>query len=106
MVIPSFLFQNKSFFTINWELVRTLDIFSNIALKYGHHVLSQDGFESKEPTIDKFTNKTRKKLQFNTTLEPHYNAHFGVHSDMSVITEQPYNEGLIHRKYKEWEPLL
>ena len=33
------------------------------------------------------------------TLEPHYNAHFGVHSDMSVITEQHYNEGLIHRKY-------
>ena len=29
------------------------------------------------------------------TLEPHYNAHSGVHSDMSVITEQPYNEGLI-----------
>ena len=40
------------------------------------------------------------------TLEPHYNAHFGVHSDMSVITEQPYNEGLIHRKYKRWEPCL
>ena len=39
-------------------------------------------------------------------LEPHYNAHFGVHSDMSVITEQPYNEGLIHWKYKQWEPYL
>ena len=25
------------------------------------------------------------------TLEPHYNTHFGVHGDMSVITEQPYN---------------
>ena len=36
------------------------------------------------------------------TLEPHYNAHFGVHSDISVVTEQPYNEGLIHRKYKQW----
>ena len=23
------------------------------------------------------------------TLEPHYNTHFGVHSDISVITEQP-----------------
>ena len=35
-------------------------------------------------------------VQHNTnTLEPHYNAHFGLHSDMSVITEQPYNEGLI-----------
>ena len=40
------------------------------------------------------------------TLEPHYKAHFGVHSDMSVITEQPYNEGLIHWKYKQWEPCL
>ena len=40
------------------------------------------------------------------TLEPHYNAHFEVHSDISVITEQPYNEGLIHRKYKQWEPCL
>ena len=40
------------------------------------------------------------------TLEPHYNTDFGVHSDMSVITEQPYNEGLIHRKYKQWEPCL
>ena len=40
------------------------------------------------------------------TLEPHYKAHFGVHSVMSVITEQPYNEGLIHRKYKQWEPCL
>ena len=37
------------------------------------------------------------------TLEPHYNTHFGVHSDISVITEQPYNEGLIQRKYKQWE---
>ena len=36
-------------------------------------------------------------------LEPHYNAHFGVHS---VITEQPYNEGPIHRKYKQWKPCL
>ena len=27
-------------------------------------------------------------------LEPHYNTHFGVHSDI-VITEQPYSEGLI-----------
>ena len=35
-----------------------------------------------------------------STLEPHYNTHFGVHSDISVITEQPYNEGLIRRKYK------
>ena len=25
----------------------------------------------------------------------------GVESDTSVITEQPYNEGLIHRKYKQ-----
>ena len=42
------------------------------------------------------------------TLEPHYNTHFGVHSDISVITEQPYNDGLIHRKYtyKQWEPCL
>ena len=40
------------------------------------------------------------------TLEPHYNAHFGVHSDIRVITEQPYNEGLIHRKYKQWESCL
>ena len=40
------------------------------------------------------------------TLEPHYNTHFGVYSGISVITEQPYNEGLIHRKYKEWEPCL
>ena len=23
-----------------------------------------------------------------------------------VITEQPYNEGLIHKKYKQWEPYL
>ena len=40
-------------------------------------------------------------------FEPHYNTHFGVHSDirLSVITEQPYNEGLIHRKYKQWEPV-
>ena len=38
------------------------------------------------------------------TLEPHYNTHFGVHSDISVITA--YNEGLIHRKYKQWEPGL
>ena len=40
------------------------------------------------------------------TLEPHYNTHFGVYSDISVITEQPYNEGLIHRKYKQWDPCL
>ena len=40
-----------------------------------------------------------------TTLEPHYNTHFGVFCDMSVIAEQPYNEGLIHRKYKQWEPM-
>ena len=33
-------------------------------------------------------------LNNTDTLEPHYNAHFGVHSDISVITEQPY-EGLI-----------
>ena len=26
------------------------------------------------------------------TLEPHYNTHFGVHSDISVITEQSYSE--------------
>ena len=38
--------------------------------------------------------------------EPHYNIHFGVRSEISVITEQPYNEGLIHRKYKQWEPYL
>ena len=40
------------------------------------------------------------------TLELHYNTHFRVHSDISVIAEQPYNEGLIHRKYKQWEPCL
>ena len=39
-------------------------------------------------------------------LEPYYNAHFEVHSDISVITEQPYNESLIHRKYNQWEPCL
>ena len=44
--------------------------------------------------------------KYRDTLEPHYKAHFGVHSDMSVITEQPYNEGLMHRKYKQWEPCL
>ena len=38
--------------------------------------------------------------------EPHYNAHFGVHNDISVLTEQPYNEGLIHREYEQWEPCL
>ena len=37
----------------------------------------------------------------SNTLVPHYNTHFGVHSDISVITEQPYNEGLIHRKHKQ-----
>ena len=40
----------------------------------------------------------------NLIQEPHYNTHFGVHfgvhSDTSVITEQPYNEGLIQKKYK------
>ena len=40
------------------------------------------------------------------TLEPHYNAHFGVHSDMSAITEQPYNDGLKHRKHKQGVPCL
>ena len=39
-------------------------------------------------------------------LETYYNAHFEVHSDISVITEQPYNESLIHRKYNQWEPCL
>ena len=45
-------------------------------------------------------------IQLHYTLEPHYNAHFRVHSDMSVIKEQSYNKGLIHRKYKQWEPCL
>ena len=36
------------------------------------------------------------------TVEPHYNAHFGVRSDISLITEQPYNESLIHRKFKSF----
>ena len=44
--------------------------------------------------------------EVSNTLEPHYNAHCGVHSDISVITEQPYNEGLLYRKYKQWEPCL
>ena len=39
-------------------------------------------------------------------MEPHYNTHFGVHSDISVITEQPFNEDLIHKKYKQLEPSL
>ena len=45
-------------------------------------------------------------LIFDNTLEPHYNAHFGVHSNISVITERPYNDGLIQRKYKQWESSL
>ena len=32
-----------------------------------------------------------------------YNTIFGVHS---VITEQCYNEGIIHGKYRQWEPSL
>ena len=40
------------------------------------------------------------------TLEPHYNTHFWAHSDISVIIKQPYNDGLIHRNYKQWEPCL
>ena len=36
-------------------------------------------------------------------MEPLYNTHFWVYSDISVITEQPYNKGLIHRKYKQWK---
>ena len=39
------------------------------------------------------------KSRYGDTLEPRYNTHSGLHSDISVITEQPYNEGLIHRKY-------
>ena len=35
-----------------------------------------------------------KWLQTYNTLEPHYNTHFGVHSDISVIIEQPHNEGI------------
>ena len=35
-------------------------------------------------------------FNINNTLEPHYNTYFGVHSDISVITEQPYNEGLFN----------
>ena len=40
------------------------------------------------------------------TLEPHYNTIFGVHSVIRVITEQCYNEGIIHGKYRQWEPSL
>ena len=52
-----------------------------------------------------------KKLFKNSgdTLELHYNIHLGsiLHSDISVITEQPYNEGLIHIiNYKPWELCL
>ena len=36
------------------------------------------------------------------TVEPYYM----VHGDIIVITEQPYKEGLIFRKYKQWEPYL
>ena len=39
------------------------------------------------------------------TLQPHYNTHFGVHSDISFISEQPYNEDLIHTKSKQYEPI-
>ena len=45
-------------------------------------------------------------LLLSYTLEPHYNAHFGVHSDTSVITEQPYSESLIHKKYRQWKLCL
>ena len=34
-------------------------------------------------------------------METHYNTHFGVLSDISVITERHYNEGVIHRKDKQ-----
>ena len=34
----------------------------------------------------------RPTYQFENTLEPHYNDHFGVHSDTTVITEQPYRD--------------
>ena len=44
--------------------------------------------------------------ELNILVEPHYNTHFGVHSDISVITGQPYNEVLMHRKYEQWEPCV
>ena len=45
-------------------------------------------------------------MNMGYTLEPHYNAHFGIHTDISSITERLDNESLIHRKYKQWEPCL
>ena len=42
----------------------------------------------------------------NSTGTYNYNTIFGVHSVIRVITEQCYNEGIIHGKYRQWEPSL
>ena len=47
-----------------------------------------------------------KKWTFSKYTGTSLYTYFGIHSDISAITEQPYNEGLIHRKYKQWEPCL
>jgi len=47
-----------------------------------------------------------KTLDSYNENNEYYKAHFGVKFDTSAITKQPYNEGLIHRKNKQWEPCL
>ena len=40
------------------------------------------------------------------TLEPHYSTNVGVHKKSVLYQNSVNNEGLIHRKYKQWEPSL
>ena len=46
------------------------------------------------------------KTKVHWTLSITFILRYIVNSDIGVITEQPYNEGLIHGKYKQWEPSL
>ena len=65
--------------------------------------ISRDLQETATPHFLLRQSKPWKKIRltsiFYITREHHYNTHFGVHSDISVIIEQPYNEDLIQKKY-------
>ena len=81
-----------------------------MSLDTPHHIISND--EDTSPHQWGYWGNIPSHLPkiSNDILHVHWNLIItlilGVHSDISVTTEQPYNEGLIHRKYKQWEPCL
>ena len=48
------------------------------------------------------------KINGITTLKPHYNTGFGIHSGINIVTEKCYNEALKHSisRYRQWEPCI